>query len=246
MSMNPNMANREVMDLILLDYQDKTPFLNLDFANVTTTDLAATRVFAKGGRGAPNRVGFDGERTGTLKIDTQITPMKLYAMLSGSEVVKTASWMKRVVKTASNNDSTFTITLDEEPAAGSVSVFEVGDDCGAKVECTVSGSTVTLTGGAAKEYIVYYFVKKTAGVETVKFTSKSFPKAFIMHGTTPWKTEDDEIAMMHLVYYKAQPQANFSLAFSSTGDPTTLSITCDLLANEDGDIYDMQLETGEN
>ena len=153
MSMNPNMANREVMDLILLDYQDKTPFLNLDFANVTTTDLAATRVFAKGGRGAPNRVGFDGERTGTLKIDTQITPMKLYAMLSGSEVVKTASWMKRVVKTASNNDSTFTITLDEEPAAGSVSVFAAGDDCGAKVECTVSGSTVTLTGGAAKEYI---------------------------------------------------------------------------------------------
>ena len=52
-------------------------------------------------------------------------------------------------------------------------------------------------------------------------------------------TEDDEIVQCELVYYKAQPQASFSLAFQNTGDPTTVSITFDCMANQDGDIYDM-------
>lgn len=36
---NKNMSNREVCDLIFVDYATKKPFLNLDFANVTTTEL---------------------------------------------------------------------------------------------------------------------------------------------------------------------------------------------------------------
>ena len=83
MAMNPNMANREVMNLVLLDYKTKVPYMNIDFANVSTTNFTANRVYAKGGWGAPNRVGFDGERTGTLQIDTQIMPAKLFALLSG-------------------------------------------------------------------------------------------------------------------------------------------------------------------
>ena len=36
---NTNIANREVCDLIFVDYASKKPFLNLDFANVSTTEL---------------------------------------------------------------------------------------------------------------------------------------------------------------------------------------------------------------
>ena len=35
MAMNPNMANREVMNLVLLDYKTKVPYMNIDFANVS-------------------------------------------------------------------------------------------------------------------------------------------------------------------------------------------------------------------
>ncbi|MBD5476389.1 MAG: hypothetical protein HDR17_10510, partial [Lachnospiraceae bacterium] len=45
---NPNMANREVCDLIFVDYATKKPFLNLDFANVSTTELTGESVFAYG------------------------------------------------------------------------------------------------------------------------------------------------------------------------------------------------------
>ena len=42
----------------------------------------------------------------------------------------------------------------------------------------------------------------------------------------------------------AQPQATFNLAFQNTGDPTTVSITFDCYANQDGDIYEMTFEDG--
>lgn len=86
MSFNPNMSNKDVADLIFLDYKSKKPWLNLDFANVTTTGLEATRDFATGGQGAPNRVAFDSNRTGTLEIQTQIATMKLFSLISGTEI----------------------------------------------------------------------------------------------------------------------------------------------------------------
>ena len=57
---------REVCDLTFVDYKTKTPFLNLDFANVTTTELTGESVFAYGGKGHPKRVAFSGEKGGTL------------------------------------------------------------------------------------------------------------------------------------------------------------------------------------
>ena len=45
MGLNSNMANREVCDLIFLDYATKKPFLNLDYANVSTTELTGESVF---------------------------------------------------------------------------------------------------------------------------------------------------------------------------------------------------------
>ena len=39
MGLNSKMANREVQKLIFKDYTSKKPFLNLDFANTSTTEL---------------------------------------------------------------------------------------------------------------------------------------------------------------------------------------------------------------
>ena len=73
---NKNMANREVCDLIFVDYSTKKPFLNLDFANVTTTELTGENTYAYGGKGHPKRVSFSGEKGGTLttiRIDRKST-----------------------------------------------------------------------------------------------------------------------------------------------------------------------------
>lgn len=243
MAMNPNMANREVMNLILLDYKTKVPYLNIDFANVSTTNFTANRVYAKGGWGAPNRVGFDGERTGTLQIDTQIMPVKLFALLSGKEIAKMATVLKREELTAAEGG----ITLSEEPKEGTIQVFAAGDDCGTPIDgASASGKKVTAEGiEDGSNYIAYYFTEKASGVQSVRFDASTFPKAFEIHGEMPFKTEDEEDVMCDLTYFKAQPQTTFNLAFQNTGDPTTVSIIFDCYANQDGDIYDMTFETGE-
>lgn len=242
MAMNPNMANREVMNLFLLDYKTKVPYMKIDFANVSTTNFTANRVYAKGGWGAPNRVGFDGERTGTLQIDTQIMPAKLFALLSGKDIAKTAKVMKRE-ELAAGADG---LELAEEPKTGTVQVFAASDDCGTPIEgVTATGKKVTATGITENQnYVVYYYLDKTTGVQSIKFDADTFPKAFEIRGEMPFKTEDEEDVMCDLTYYKAQPQATFNLAFQNTGDPTTVSITFDCYANQDGDIYEMTFEDG--
>ena len=80
------MANREVCDLIFLDYATKKPFLNLDYANVTTTELTGESIFAYGGKGHPKRVQFSGEKGGTLTIETQLQSVKLWQLLTGGDV----------------------------------------------------------------------------------------------------------------------------------------------------------------
>lgn len=238
MAFNPNMSNKEVADLVFLDYKTKKPWLNLDFANVTTTGLEATRDFATGGQGAPRRVAFDSQRTGTLEIQTQIATMKLFSMIAGTEIENSFEYLKRIVLTA--NETKLTIPADVDFVTGSIYVYPVNDDCGKSVEVTVADKDITLPEGSTGDFIVYGMVKVTTGAQVVKFNSKTFPKAFTVHGETPWKTEDDEIADMYLTYYKAQPQASMSLAFNNTGI-IDMTITCDLLADNEDRIYDMAI-----
>lgn len=237
MGFNPNMSNKEVADLIFLEYTSQKPYMNLDFANVTTTNLESSREFATGGQGAPNRIVFDYVRKGTLKIDTQIATMKLFSMLSGADLATSFKYAKRYELAAVDGK----LTVTDEIVAGTVNVFAEGDDCGTALKVTVVDKEITLpTDNNTGNFIVYAIVNVASGAKSVKFNSKTFPKAFTIYGVTPWKTEDDEIAEMHLTYYKAVPQSTFELTFSNSGI-INMSITCDLLADKNDDIYDMSL-----
>ena len=238
---NKNMVNREVCDLIFVDYSTKKPFMNLDFANVTTTELTGESVFAYGGKGHPKRVQFAGERGGTMTIETQIQTARLWQLITGGEVSKSAKFVTRVETTVDENGTS--ITLADTPVAGSVVVYADSDDCGEELACTVADKVVTLataiTGGA--KVIVYYMKEMTDKVERINIKSTSFPKNFIVYGDTVMKTEDDEILPYKLTAYKVAPQGNMSLSFSNTGDPGSITITCDLLADGDDNILDLVL-----
>ena len=238
---NPNMANREVCDLIFVDYETKKPFLNLDFANVSTTELTGESVFAFGGKGHPKRVQFSGERGGTLTIETQIQTVKLWQLITGGDISKSAKFIKRE---ETNTDSAGTkITIKEEPVAGSVVVYGAEDDCGTELPHTITGKEITLTTALtdSAKVIVYYMREVTDKVQRINIKSTSFPKNFTVYGDTIMKTEDDEILPYHLVAAKCAPQSNMSLSFSNSGDPGTISIVCDLLADQEDNILDLIL-----
>ena len=240
MAMNSTMANREVCDLIFLDYATKKPFLNLDYANVTTTELTGESIFAYGGKGHPKRVQFSGEKGGTFTIETQLQSVKLWQLLTGGDVSKSAKFVVRKELITADGSS---VTLPETSIPGTVAVYAAEDDCGTELACTVNGSSVTLTAplNADDKVIVYYMKEVTDKVSRINIKSTSFPKNFTVYGDTVMKTEEDELLGYHLTAYKCAPQSSMSLSFSNSGDPGSLTITCDLLADQDDNILDLIL-----
>lgn len=238
---NPNMANREVCDLIFVDYSTKKPFLNLDFANVTTTELTGESVFAYGGKGHPKRVAFSGERGGTITIETQIQTVKLWQMITGGEVSKTAKFMVREELVVSGSGST--VTLSAAPVAGTIVIYKAEDDCGTELAITSDSTAITLTSPLSDgdKVIAYYIKEVSNGVQRINIKSTSFPKNFIVYGDTIMKTEDDEVLPYKLTAYKVAPQSNMSLSFSNNGDPGSITITCDLLCDQDDNVLDLTL-----
>lgn len=246
---NKNFANREVCDMILRDYTTKQPFMFLDYANVTTTEITGEQVYAYGGQGHPKRIAFYGEKGGTLTIESQIQTMQLYSLLSGAPIQKGAQHIRRRKVTAGASG----IVVPELPVEGSIFVYPATDDCGTPVTGTMSvtsaGSVHTITSSESNlaegtEYIVYYLYG-IDNVETLKITNKVFPKAFEAFGDTIMKTESEEFVNYKFRAYKCAPQQTFSLSFSNTGDPVTVSITCDLLVDDDGNLMDMTLDDTE-
>ena len=233
---NQNMANREVCDLIFVDYSTKKPFLNLDFANVTTTELTGETVFAYGGKGHPKRVSFSGERGGTISIETQLQTVKLWQMITGGDVTKSAKFMVREELAVTEGKA----TLGAVPVAGTVVAYADGDDCGTELTVTATDTELAVTGDATN-IIVYYMKEVSEGVQRINIKSTSFPKNFIVYGDTIMKTEDDEILPYKLTAYKVAPQSNLTLAYSNTGDPGTITITCDLMADADDNMLDLVL-----
>lgn len=233
MSKNPNFSNREVADLILSNYANRKVFMNIDWANVTSTSFEAERVFAKGGQGAPNRVQFDGDRNGTLTIEAQVYPVKVFQMLSGNDLAKTANFLKREKLVANSG-----LSLTDTPVGETAQVFAVDDDCGAEIgELSVSGKKITGAGLTDEhEYIVYYYTA-ASDAQVVTFDSKHFPKAFRIEGSTPFKCEDDTIIESRHIWFKAAPQAAFELSWQNTGDPASITMTFDVMADAEGNIY---------
>lgn len=244
MNQNTTFANREVCDLIFLDYKTQKPFLNLDFANTTTTEMSGEAVYAYGGKGHPKRVTFHGERGGTIAFETQMKTAKLYSLITGAEVETKAKFIKREVITAADAGK---LTVAGTPVAGTISVYAADDDCGTELgSVTATGKEISATGvEAGKDYVVYYITELTSGVYKINIKSTTFPKSFTVYGETYEKTEDDEIVPYRMVAYKCSPQTNFSLSCANSGDPATITITCDLMADKDDNILDLIWEGDE-
>lgn len=237
--MSQTFANREVCNLTFCDYQTKAPFLNVDYANTTTTELTGESVYAYGGQGHPKRVVFNGEKGGTIAFETQLQSMKLYSLMTGAAIEGSARFIRREEVVAGAEGA---LAVTGTPVSGSVNVYAADDDCGTALDATVSSQTVTVEDATqGSTYIVYYLEEPATGVQKINIKSTTFPKAFTVYGETFNKTEDDEIVPYRLVAYKCVPQNNISLSFANSGDPATLTVTCDLLPDEDDNLLDLIL-----
>lgn len=235
-------ANRETLDLVFVDYNTKRPILNWPLANATTTSVTGEVVHAYGGAGHVKRCAFYGDKTGQLVLETQMQSYTLYSIMTGGDITNTADFLEREeIKCITAGQ----LALKGTPV-GDVSVFKSGDDCGtpiAGVTTSTTGSTTTATAASGitvgETYIVYYIKSFTDGVTNINISARTFPKSVTIYGTTVSRTEDDQIVAQKMIAYKAAPQLQAEWSFSNSGDPATLSITFDLMADEQDRVLDL-------
>ena len=230
-------ANRETLDLVFVDYETKKPILNWPLANTTATSITGDVVHAHGGAGFVKRVPFYGEKGGTLTVETQMQAFALYSIMTGGEITKTANFLEREELTCTVAGE---LALKATPV-GDVNIFAEGDDCGtALTGVSVNGTTASCTSLTKNsKYIVYYIKEYTDGVTNIRISGSVFPKAVTVYGTTVSRTEDDQVVAQKMIAYKAAAQMQAEWSFSNSGDPATLSITFDLMADDQDRILDM-------
>ena len=241
--MDINRANREVADVLIADAKTKKPFLFFDTANTTTTGISADSVYAKA-KGS-NRIAFPNSPEGTLTIEAQVYPFKIFALFSDGTVDNTAVYAeKQTVTSAANGTLAITAPASGTIQAGTVFAYpedSFGDEASV-IAGTYSGGTFTSTVSAqitaGSKYEVGYLVNRT-GVKKVSFNAKRTPKDYFITMSTVDKDEDGVFTPFKQVFYKATPQRNLDIALSSEGDPMSLSIQFTLMENRDGDFVDM-------
>lgn len=233
-----NMANRQCCDLDIRDYKTKAPWMDANFCNTTTMGFSSDATFAM--KKGAKCIKFDNPLDGTISMTFQVHPFRLYAMLSDGEVETSAIITRKETVSASDAG---TLTLSNAPIAGSVFVYAEDDFGGKVIEGTVADKTFTAKTAAdiasGTSYVVGYLEEKTSGVQKVSFNNKKIPRDFYIQMSTLDKNEKGELVPVRITAYKASPQRNLELSFASEGDPAEVTITCDCLEDEDGNVLDM-------
>lgn len=236
---NINKANRQVCDVDIRDIKTMKPFLFFDTANTTTQNISGETTFANA-KGT-KRIGFANPIEGTMTIEAQVLPFKLYALMTDGIIESTASYpVKKTIPCTTSGK------LDIQENNGTISkvfVYAEDDFGGTEIngDYATNTFTATNTGDIVKgtSYEVGYIVTKTSGVNKLSFNNAKLPKAYYICMNTVEKDENDVLTPYKIIAYKAQAQRNFELSQSSEGDPAQLTITLDLLEDKDKNFVEM-------
>lgn len=231
-----NMANRQCCDLDIRDYKTKAPWMFADFCNTTTANISADAVYAN--KKGAKCIKFDNPLEGTITLEFQVSPFRIYAMLSDGEI-ETSAVIARREDIAGEAEGVINLKY----TAVSGSVFVVDPATNKTIEGTVVDKKFTATKTSdivvGTTYEVSYLEEKASGVKKVTFNNKKLPKDFFIQMSTLNKDENGDQVPMRLTAYKASPQRNFEVSFASDGDPSSVSLTLDLLEDHDGNVLDM-------
>ena len=238
-----NKANRQVCDVDIRLLKGLVPYLKFDTANTTTAGISGDSVYAmaKGSR----RIAFANPLEGTMSIEAQVYPFKLFSLFSNGEVETTAAYADTQTITATTAGALTITVANGTIQAGTVFVYPEGQfgDETAAIKGTFASGTFTATTASDivkdKVYEVGYIVSKTAGVKKISFNNTKLPKDYYITMKTVDKDEEGLLTPFLMTAYKATIQRNFELSFSSEGDPASVTLTFDLMEDKDGNILDM-------
>ncbi|NEW08220.1 hypothetical protein GK047_19655 [Paenibacillus sp. SYP-B3998] len=230
-------GSREICNVVLKDIKTKEPVVYLESLTTADIDVKGTTVWAKGGRGAPKRIGWDSEKDITQKMESALITKEAFGVLAGSKFSATTKPVhKKEVLTVVDDATDKSVTLSAKPTAtaGYLTFFYKTDDgssIGEKLTATV---TTTGTGAAAVTkakftgapvlatgdiVIVDYYVDAPAKSQTISIDADKFPGTYMLEGETIWRNEagHDVPALYTIPKLKISP--NFVISMAMNGEP---------------------------
>lgn len=235
---NINKANRTCCDVDIRVLKTLAPYLFFEDANVTTFGFTSDETYATS-KGA-KKIAFSNPLDGTMTIEAQIKPFKLYALISDGTIDTTAVIAEKATIACTTAGS---LTLPTGVKTGSVFVYAAGDFGGTRIEGTVASTTFTATTSSdvavGTSYDVGYLVTKSTGIQKIAFNNDKNPQDYYVTMKTVEKDEEGVVTPYIITGYKCKPQKNLSLSFSSNGDPQSVTITFSCLEDKDGNVADM-------
>lgn len=229
-----NKANREVCNVLIVDYATDEPYMYYEAANTTGLNISSDNVFARAH--GTNKITFQEPLSGEVSITAQVVPHKLYALYSDGVIdTKADYFVRQTVKCTTDGEIPLSVT-GGTVVSGSVFVYAAGDFGGTKIVGTYATNKFTATTAADiaanSTYEVGFMVSRSTGVQTVVLNNKRLPKDVKIYMDTFDKAEDGTFIPYRICIKKAAIKRNMDLSFSSDGDPQEVTLTFDALEQD--------------
>ena len=232
------------------------PVLYIDTAKTSTTEGAATTVYATGGRGNTRLIAWEGEKTLTFTVEDALLSPIGFAILSGAgllkgletETVHVHMTSTAVVSQTGEIDLTDAIGVDETICETAPLYVILAEDDGSVTGELIENMTVANTAasegttksnkltGADTEFagrtvfVDYYVDKKGSTVSELQIDAENFAGYYYVEASTLFRRQSDGKDLpAELTFPNVKIQSNFTFAMASTGDPSTFTFTMDAM-----------------
>lgn len=239
-------ALKDACNTFIYERTTGKPFLYADYLNSASLSIEGDTVFAKA-KGM-NKIAFEGSKSATFTMETEIFEFKYLALLLGGRMTKgTSDISKRHVATIGADLS---VTLPGKALANSICAFKVDKDgkthkseISQTPTISVSGSDTKLvwtTGVAEGDLIAVYYLVRMNNATKINISDRINNESFKIVGITSIKDEFSVESLFQFELHNAKTQVNCELTLSAE-NVSSFSAKFDVLLDEKNDFIDFTL-----
>ncbi len=252
-------GSREICNVVFKAKSDHTfgslnvvagePVLYFDTLKTSSLETTATAVYARGGRGNPKLITWEGEKEMTFTFEDALLSKEGMAILAGAEF--TAGTYAHHIAGRVSVTGTTEKTADIKPliaevfpnaesqpvvdATAPMFIYHIGEN-GARTKLvettdyTIALGVITIVKAdiAAGDVLLVDFYA-SANATTINITPDKFGGYYYIEADTLFRTEDGVDHAAQLVFPKGKIQTAFNLAMANSGDPSTFTFTVDVM-----------------
>lgn len=241
-------ALKDSCNTTIINRRTGKPFLYADYLNSASLTIEGESVFAKA-KGM-NKIAFEGAKTGTFTMETEVFEFKYLALLLGGKMDKgTAKICKRFVGKVNSDKS---IVIPGKAIEDSISVFKVERDNKTHIEEVEIGNMSTQTEEVHNtkltwssdveegDNIAVYYLVQIENATKIKISSEVNNESFRIYGITSMKDEFGEEKLFQFDLFNAKTQVNVELTLSAD-TVSSFSAKFDLLLDENNNLLELTL-----